>query len=243
MYRFFSGDFPVTIMIYGIMWFALRGRYSLVRDLTFGDTRFWNRLGQITAGAALVLPLWVAAVDNWRQLLSYSPFLTDRWESDPFQTAATPASLRAVTVVLAIILVGGLAALYVRHRGGVSVPLIAIVIGALFLNFIDPIRMRVDALMLGTQTDLNNPHVFDVAFILFWALGLYFLLATVILAAVALAWGAVALPAKLIYWLATRHHTDGEAPVFRVYRHRVEQLHADGPGPQVDVADRDLTRR
>ncbi|HUZ02293.1 MAG TPA: hypothetical protein VMU89_18255 [Thermomicrobiaceae bacterium] len=230
LYRFFAGDFPITVVIYGIMWFATRGRWSLLRDLMFGDTPFWNRLGQVTLGAVLIFPLWVAAADNWRQLLSYSPFLTDRWQSDPFQTTATPLGLRLVTVALGVILVLGLATLYARHRGGISAPIIAVVLGAALLNFIDPIRMRVDVLMLQTQADLSTPQVFDSAFILFWAMGLYLMLAVGILAAVGLAWGATSLPAKLVYWLATRNRSVGEVPVFHVYQRRVEQLHADGPG-------------
>lgn len=242
LYSFFAGDFPITIMIYAIVWFATRSRHSMIRHAMFGDSPIWNRVGQGTVLAGLIFPLWVAVADNWRQLLSYSPFLPSdqRWQSDPFQTPATLLGFRIVTVVLGVLLVVGLAALYARRGGTLWIPVVAILTGALLLNFIDPIRMRVDALMLQTQSDLSSPQPFNDAFIIFWAIGLYFLLAIDILGGIALAWGILAIPARIIGWLATRRSTPDEAPIFHVYRRQVEQLHAGGP--HHDGSSRDLTR-
>lgn len=224
VYRIFTGDFPITATIYLFMLLWAAHRRSLIRDLMAGDTPIWNRIGQMTLGAAAVAPLWIAAADNWRQLLGYSYSAKDRWQSDPYTTMATPDALRVISLVLLGIIVVGVALLYARRRGPFVSMVLAAVIATAFFYVFDPLRVRFDALFVGTRATLDSYHVIDIAFTLFYALGIYIVMALLIIAALIVLAAIVAVPAKLIYWLATRGRVEPEAETFTLYRLRAHSM-------------------
>src|SRR5579875_63380 len=156
LYTFLSGDFPITIAIYLIMLGWWWNRRSLLRNLWSGDTPIWNRIAQLTLGAMVVAPLWIAAFDNWRQLLAYQYSPANRWQSDPFGTAPTAMPLRYVSFVLLGIVVVGCALLYVRHRNGLGLAIVALVLGIGVFVALDPIRSRLDSLLWQAHYSLDH---------------------------------------------------------------------------------------
>lgn len=198
LYTFLSGDFPITIVIYLIMLGWWWNRRSLLRDLLTGDTPIWNRIAQITLGAMVVAPLWIAAFDNWRQLLAYQYAPAERYLSDPYGTAATAMPLRYISFILLGIVVVGCALLYVRHRNGLGLAIITLVIGLVMFIGLDPIRSRLDALLWQAQFSFGDSRAIDTAWVVFWALGLYALIAALVLGLLMAFTSALVIPLKLI---------------------------------------------
>lgn len=231
LYRFVSGDLPITLLLYGVLYLWAASHRSLLSAIAFRDTAIWNRIGQATLIVVGIFPLWVALADNWRHLLAYGLPVGQRWKSDPFEAAATAEPLRLVTLALLGLGLLGTALLFARHRGSLPTALLTAALGLALFYFLNPIRMRVDVYLVTTQASLEAGRVFDVAFILFWAAGLYLLIGVVIAAAAALLFFPVALPVRLIHWLATRGRGEREAEVFRVFQTRARSLHAEvAPG-------------
>lgn len=225
LYRFFSGDFPITIALYLIFGLWAAGRRSVLRSVATEDTPVWNWIGRITLGALAAFPTWVAVADNWRQMLGYVFSRGDRWQSDPFETSVTAEPVRIVSLVLLGTVIFGIAMLYSRRHGSIPMAVLWVAVAVPYFYFLNPIRIRIDVLMLQTQTSLSHPHVVDVAFIVFWASGLYLLVASLIIAAMVVLWGAALVPVRLLYWLLTRGRPDSEEPVFSLYRLRAQALH------------------
>ncbi|MDI3339733.1 MAG: hypothetical protein QJR03_04300 [Sphaerobacter sp.] len=226
LYRFLSGDFPITIVLYLVTWLWARGRPSLLRQVALGDTPVWNGIGRLTLAAVGLFPLWVALADNWRQLMAYGMVPSRRWESNPFATAVTAEPVRAVTLALLAVGLVGTALLCARHRASLPVALLAGALGVVGFYFLNPIRIRLDVYLLGTEASLAQPRVVDVGFIVFWASGLYCLIAGLIVGGAAALFAAVALPVRLGYWLISRGRPEREAPVFQVFHRRAQALHA-----------------
>lgn len=225
LYRFVSGDVPITIMLYLVFWLWARGRVSLLRQLAVHDTPVWNWIGRVTLGIVGLFPVWVTLFDNWRQILGYSLAPQRRWQSDPFDTALTAALVRDITLVLLAAGLLGCALLYARHRGSIPLAVIAAALGLACFYFLNPIRIRLDVYLYGTQASLADPQPIDVGFILFWATGLYALIAGLIAAGAALLFAGVALPVHLVYRLATRGRVEQEAPVYQVFHRKARALH------------------
>ncbi|MBX6342402.1 MAG: hypothetical protein IRY97_08080 [Thermomicrobiaceae bacterium] len=229
LYRFLSGDYPISLALLAILGLWAARNRSTVRDLLAGSgAGAW--VGRVTVGATLAAIAWIAALDNWRQLLAYVFSPRDRWMSDPFETTPTPLALRLVSLALVAVVVLGLAALYARARGHLLWPPALFLASTIYFYTFNKLRIRVDALLRLTDHGLDS--VVAVGFTLFWASGLYLLIATVIIAAVVWLFSLAALPARLAYWLATRRREEREAEVFGVYRERAEALEREGQPPR-----------
>jgi|GEM_PF-873626 len=230
LYRFVSGDVPITIVLYLVFWLWARGRVSLLRQVAVHDTPVWNWIGRFTLGIVLAFPVWVTLFDNWRQLLGYGYSPAKRWQSDPFDTALTAEPIRGITVALLVAGLLGCALLYARHRGSIPLAVMWAAIGLACIYFLNPIRIRLDVYLYGTQASLADPRPVDVGFILFWALGLYALIAGLLAAGAAQLFAVVALPVRLVYWLATRGRVEQEAPVYQVFQRKAQALHEPAAG-------------
>lgn len=224
LYRFLSGDFPITIAVLLLAALWVRSRPSGVLDMIRGDTPVWNLLGRITVGAAVVMPLWVAAADNWRQLFGYAISRTQRWQTDPFETPPTPEALRIVSLVLIVVLIVGLAAMYARHHGSVGAALLFAAVGVVYFFFMNSIRIRLDVLLRRSEAAINHPEPLGLAFILFWALGLYILLATLVYAGGTVLFVLPMLAAKLVYGVGTRGREAQDDILPHVYHRKASEV-------------------
>ena len=124
LYRFVSGDLPITLLLYGVLYLWAASHRSLLSAIAFRDTAIWNRIGQATLIVVGIFPLWVALADNWRHLLAYGLPVGQRWKSDPFEAAATAEPLRLVTLALLGLGLLGTALLFARHRGSLPTALL-----------------------------------------------------------------------------------------------------------------------
>lgn len=218
LYTFLTGDFPITITIYLIMLGWWWHRRSLLRDLVAGDTPIWNRIAQVTLGAMVVAPIWIAALDNWRQLLAYQYTPANRYLSDPYGTAATAMPLRYISFILLGIVVVGCALLYVRHRNGLGLAIITLVIGIVMFIGLDPIRSRLDALLWQAQFSFGDSRAIDTAWVVFWSLGLYALIAALALGLLMAFTSALVIPLKLIYAVIDRRDKSDATQDYAIFQ-------------------------
>ena len=204
LFQFVSGDFPITLTILAVLaYWAMRHR-STVQELWRDERPVWTWLGRAAIVLAVLIPLWVAAFDNWRDLLGYSLSAHDRWMSNPFKTTPASEMVRWVTFGLigASVLVDAL--LYARRRNGLWLLVIMIALGGSYFYFMNSIRIRVDALLLQAEDSLRHPEALGLAFTLFWALGLYVFIVSTLFAIYLTFFGVAAFVISLIYSLLNR---------------------------------------
>ena len=204
LYRFMSGDFPITITILAILAYWAANHRSTVRELWHDERPVWSWLGRGAIALAVLAPLWIAVFDNWRDLLGYALSPHDRWMSNPFATTPAPAAVHWVTFGLIGVSVLVDALLYAKRRNGLWLPVMMIVFGGGYFYFMNSIRMRVDALLLQAENSLQHPELLGFAFTLFWSLGLYIFIVSTIIAIYLVFFGAAALVLSLLYGLTSR---------------------------------------
>jgi hypothetical protein len=218
LYQFISGDFPLTIVFLVVLAAWATGHRSTIREFWNESSPFWRAVGRTTLVLSVVLPLWIALFDNWRQLLGYSLSASSRYKSDIFITTVTPEPLRWISLALIAISLICLALIYVRRQHGLGMLLMMLVFGAAYFYFFNGVRMRADVFLATTQEDLDHPTATNVIFIVAWAFGMYAFIASVIAAAYVWLFAAIAFPLHIIYGLATRNRVAVDPDSLLVYR-------------------------
>jgi hypothetical protein len=229
LYRFLSSDYPITLAL--VLVLAAWGHWqrAVVLDMVRLPSRRWALVGRAAVAATVLLLLWVAAFDNWRQLLGLFLPADERWMSDPYESAPTPWPLRAVTLGLLAISVGGSALIYAYNRGGLLLPLALILPARAYLYFLDPIRQRIDVFLRMAEGKLEGARLIDVAGTLYWTVGLYTLIGSLVLAAWLFLWSLSVPVAKLVVWLSMRGQDTGPSERFALYRRRAEAMRRTAP--------------
>ncbi len=158
LYRFLSGDFPLTIMFLIILGVFARGHWSGVRDYWTERNPFWRVVGRTTLLLTVILPIWIAVFDNWRQLLGYSLSAKSRYKSDVFDTSMTPDVLRWITLVMIAVSLVCVALIYARKQHGLGMLAVIFIFAAAYFYFFNGLRMRADV-FLATTKDSLEPSV------------------------------------------------------------------------------------
>lgn len=233
LYRFLSSDYPITLTLLLVLLAWARWQWATLLDIVRPPSRRWALVGRAALAATLLLLLWVTLFDNWRQLLGLFLPADERWMSDPYETAATPWPFRFVTLSLLAVSVGGSALVYTYHRGGLLLPLALVVPARAYLFFLDPIRQRTDVLLRMAEGKLEGARLIDIAGTLYWAVGLYALIGSLLLAAWLFLWGLAVPVAKLVVWLTTRGQETRPSERFVLYRQRAQAMRraAEAPPP------------
>lgn len=211
-----------------------RRHWSGVRAYWFEDRLFWRIVGRTTWVLAVLLPLWIAAFDNWRQLLGYSLSASSRYESNVFNTSPTPEVIRWITLALIAISLVCVALIYARKQHGIPMLVVIFVFAAAYFYFFNGLRMRADVFLATTQNNLSHPHIVDVSFILFWSLGMYLVICSVIAAAYAWLFSILALPLHVIFTIAMRNQEPERPESMTVYGRLREVPTAQPPYQQHD---------
>ncbi len=218
LYRFLSGDFPLTIMfLVALAAFASR-HWSGMRDYWTESNPFWRIVGRTTLILTFGLPIWIAAFDNWRQLIGYSMGASVRFKSDVFDTSPTPDALRWVTLALLAISLVCVALIYARRQHGLGMLSLIFVFAAAYFYFFNGIRMRADVFLATTKDSLSHPGLVNLAFILFWSLGMYVIICSVIAAAYAWLFSVLAIPLHIIFSLIMRNRGTVSEESLKIYR-------------------------
>lgn len=246
LYQFISGDFPLTITFLIVLAVWANGHRSTVREFWNDSSPFWRWVERTTLILSVVLPLWIAIFDNWRQLLGYSLPTSSRYESDIFITTVTPEPLRWITLALIAISLVCLALIYARRQHGLGKLSLMLVFALAYFYFMNGIRMRADTFLATTQDDLDHPQVMNVIFIVVWAIGMYGFIASVIAAAYIWLFSVVAFPLHIIYGIATRNRAEVDPESLLVYRVlqqvRQEPSRVTAPGERDETQPVDPTR-
>lgn len=217
LYRFMSGDFPITLTILAVLGYWAWHHRSTVQELWHEEGPVWTWLGRAAIALAVLAPLWIAAFDNWRQLLAYTLSPHDRWMGNPFATSPTPEAVRVISFVLIGLSVLVDALLYARRRNGLWLLVIMAIFGTAYYYFMNAIRIRVDSLLLQAEDSLRHPEAFGLAFTIFWSLGLYVFIVSTIFAIYFVFFALTAFVASIIYSLLARgERTEpGSLPILR----------------------------
>ncbi len=226
LYRFLSGDFPLTIMFLIVLGVFAKRHWSGVLDYWNEKQPFWRIVGRTTWILALVLPIWIAVFDNWRQLLGYTLSAKTRYKSDVFNTAPTPEVLRVITIAMIVISLICVALIYARRQHGLSMLVVTFIFSIAYFYFLNSIRMRADVFLATTRDSLTHPSIVNFAFILFWSIGLYGFICSVIAALYAWMFTILAVPLHVIFSIAMRNRAAVDEDSLDVYR-RIRQVQPD----------------
>ncbi len=226
LFRFLSGDFPLTIMFMLVLGVFARRHWSGVRSYWTERDPFWRIVGRATLLLTVILPLWVALFDNWRQLLGYSLSASSRYKSDVFDTSPTPDAIRVITLVMIAVSLVGVALIYSRRQHGIAMLSVIFVFAAAYFYFMNGLRMRADVFLATTRDSLSHPSILDLSFILFWSIGMYTVICSVIAAAYAWLFSVLTIPMHIIYGIATRNKSAVDPESLIVY-HRLSPLSSD----------------
>lgn len=218
LYRFISGDFPLTIMFLVVLGAFARSHWSGVREYWNLEKPFWRVVGRATLILTVALPLWIAAFDNWRDLLGYSLGSHDRSKSNVFDTTPTPEAIRWITLALIAISLVCCALIYARRQHGLAMLILTFIFGAAYFYFMNGVRMRADVFLMGTSDSLAHPSVFDFTAILFWSIGMYMVVCSVIAAAYAFLFSALAIPLHIVFSIVNRDKSGVDPSTLRSYR-------------------------
>ncbi len=218
LYKFVSGDFPLTIMFLVFLGLFAQRHWSGVRDYWTEKKLFWRIVGRTALILAVFLPLWIATFDNWRQLLGYSLSASTRYKSDVFDTAIPSDLVRFITFALIGISLVCVALIYARRQHGIGMLAITFIFTAAFFYFFNGLRMRADVFLATTKDSLGHPTVVDTTFILFWSVGMYMVVCSVIAAAYAWLFSVLAIPLHIIFSIAMRNKGAVDPESLIVYR-------------------------
>jgi hypothetical protein len=234
LYDFLAGNLPISLIILGLVgaW-AYRSRSSI--RLAVDDRRpFWALIGKVAIGSTALFFLWVTFLDNWRQLLGYIVITGRRYATDPFESGATPELIRAVSIALLIVSVVSLALLYARHMGAYVFLIVTIVFAPVFMFTFNEIRISADAFLRLSEVALQDPQLVDAGFIVFWSMGMFVIIAGVVLATYLTLFALVALPARIIYGLTQAPKEEELAQIFESYERRARKSRSKQDGSSAD---------
>ena len=223
LYDFLAGNLPISLIMLGLVgaW-AYRSRSSI--KLAMNDhSPLWAMIGKVAVFSTILFFIWVTALDNWRQLLAYVVITGRDYASDPFETAATPEMLRAVSIALLLVSVVSVAMLYARHMGAYVFLIVTVVFAPVFMVTFNEIRISADAFLRLSETTLQNPSLLDAGSIIFWSMGMFVIIAAVILAAYLTLFALVALPLRIIYGLLIAPKKEELARIYESYERRARQ--------------------
>ncbi len=232
LYRFLSGDFPLTILFLVALGAFANRHWSGMRDYWTETNLFWRIVGRTTLILTVLLPIWIAAFDNWRQLLGYSLSAPVRYKSDVFDTSATPDAIRWVTLALLAISLVCVALIYARRQHGLGMIALIFVFAAAYFYFFNGIRMRADVFLATTKDSLEHPGIVNLGFTLFWSIGMYTVICSVIAAAYAWLFSALAIPLHIIFSIVTRNQAAANAETLKSFRYTTTRT------PEGDVTNR-----
>jgi hypothetical protein len=220
LYDFLAGNLPISLIILAAVggW-AYRSRSSIA--LAMNDpARPWAIVTRVAVYSTALFFVWVTVLDNWRQLLGYMVITGRRFATDPFEAGATPDMLRYVSLALLVVSVVSVALVYARHLGSYVFLIICVTFMPLFAFTFNEIRISADAFLRLSEFALESPSLLDAGSILFWATGMFVIIAAVVLTAYLMLMGFVALPLRIIYGLTQAPKQEQLAQVFESYERR-----------------------
>jgi hypothetical protein len=239
LYQFVSGDLPLSLTIWIVLTVWASSHRSTLRDFWYEPSPFWRVVERATLIFAVVIPLWVALFDNWRQLLGYSLSPSTRYKSDIFATSVTPDPIRWVTLALIAASLVCLALIYARRQHGLGMLSLILVFALAYFFFLNSFRMRADVFIVTTQNDLDHPGVATTIYILVWVVTLCGFIASTIAAAYVWLFAVIAFPLHIIFGLFNRNQTRAEPDSIVSYL-GLRRMAAD---PSPPPRDDSVTRR
>ncbi len=230
LYDFLAGNLPISLVILAAVggW-AYRNRSSI--SLAMNDPqRHWAIVARVAVFSTTLFFVWVTALDNWRQLLGYIVVTGRQFAADPFEAATTPDMLRYVSLALLAVSVISVALMYARHLGSYAFLIICLTFVPLFALTFNEIRISADAFLRLSEFALENPSLLDAGSILFWAAGMFVIIAAVVMTAYLTLFGLVALPLRIIYGTTVAPKKEELAQIFKSYERRARESRREETG-------------
>jgi hypothetical protein len=237
LYQFVSGDLPLSLTIWIVLAVWANGHRSTLRDFWYEPSPFWRVVERATLIFAVVIPLWVALFDNWRQLLGYTLSSSTRYKSDIFATSLTPEPLRWVSLALIAVSLVCAALIYARRQHGLGMLSLMLVFALAYFFFLNSFRMRADVFIVTTQNDLDHPGVASTIYIIVWVATLCCFITSIVAAAYLWLFSLLAFPLHIIFSLLNRNETKTDPNSIIGYL-GVRGMASDPPSPSDDPAPR-----
>jgi hypothetical protein len=200
-----------------------RANRSFLRDVASDPDRTWRGLTRLAAVLTMVMLVWIALFDQWRQLIDEPLRRAGQFPSERIILDPVSPSIRTISFVLLVASLLTVAPLIARHVGGYATQAAGCICAFAMCIPLYALRVRFDlGLALGFAGDPQSPGdvVGYVVYILItWAL----LIAVILLAYSALAL-ATAIPVTLLLDLIGRREptpTSEADDFFSSFRERI----------------------
>lgn len=220
LYDILSSNYPISLVILALVGLWVYRQRSSIDLALRRDALPWRVVSWIAVGTTSLLFLWVTLFDNWRRLLGYIVFTGRDYATDLLSTEATPEGLRTVSLALLAVSVISLALVYARHMGSYAFLILTALFAPVFMFTFNEIRISSDVYLRLTEFSLTDANAVDVVSIVFWSMGMYVIIAAVVLAGFLTLLALAALPARIIYGLFVAPKHEELARVFESYERR-----------------------
>ncbi len=157
----------IGVVLFAVCAVAMRVNRPFFREVWNDSSRFWRVIAWLGAVLGFATLVWMAAFDDWLQLVAEPYRLSMPWEYqrvvfDPFDPA-----LRTVSVVLIVATLAVLACLFARHVGGYVLQVGTLVLSALIWTPIFIMNQRLNAMIVqGAEASETLPEVLGLS--AFW---------------------------------------------------------------------------
>ncbi|MEJ7900517.1 MAG: hypothetical protein WKF63_01650 [Thermomicrobiales bacterium] len=146
---------------------AMQVNRPFLREVWNDPSRFWRVTARLAATLALAALVWMAAFDDWLQLVAEPYRLSMPWEYQRVVFDPIDPALRAGSVVLIVAMLAVLACLFARHIGGYPLQLGTLVLSALIWTPIFIMNQRLNAMIVqGAEASETLPQVLGLS--AFW---------------------------------------------------------------------------
>lgn len=146
---------------------AVRFNRPFFREVWHDPSRFWRVTARLAALLGLATLVWVAAFDDWLQLVAEPYRLSMPWDYQRVVYDPVDPAIRAVSVGLIVAALIALACLFARHIGGYLLQAGTLVLSALIWMPIFIMNQRLNAMVVqGAEASETLPEVLGVT--AFW---------------------------------------------------------------------------
>ncbi|HUG17080.1 MAG TPA: hypothetical protein VMM78_18880 [Thermomicrobiales bacterium] len=220
MFNFLASDYPILLTLLLTIWLFVRREGSILRWMWF-DRAPWARIvTRASIGLMLACVLWVAVVDNWRQMLGFMMGEKERWRSDPYLYDPPADVLRVTTFALFGLAVLGGAYLYARYARGYLMPIVLAPLALPVFYALNTFRTRfeLEGPLSERGVDFTDPMQALMTFV--WFAMFYCVMIVLTLSAYVIFWGPASIVVSIIYRSTIGRERVEEPDMYRLLRSR-----------------------
>jgi hypothetical protein len=157
---------------------AIMANRPFVREVWNDPSRFWRAVARLGAALGLAALVWVAAFDDWLQLVAEPYRLSMPWDYQRVVFDPVDPALRAMSASLILAALAVLACLFARHVGGYGLQVVTLILSALIWMPVFIMNQRLNAMIVqGAEASTTLPEVLGLS--AFWIVRIALGIATI----------------------------------------------------------------